>query len=357
SAPTTDLCNPGTATAVTGTGPWYWTCIGNNGSQPSDCSANKSSGNPGSIEISNFKNAFDLLPADALDGSQCLWCEWYEKTTLVNGLNETGTGKAGNLGFSFYYADNINYYLKTVSLRIYTSDNPSGVEIAVSKNINPASTVLFGESAAPFVKMDNTISSLTVDTASKTIKIPYDGKTYYWAVKITNTNNNDSGWVAATGKQILVPDHRWPTVAIQSATENITVNANTQICSTSAFSSSDPCYTTCWKGTGTPTLSDLANKDKWKCSVCYDTNGSPTLCQNKAGTSFSWQDGGTVTFPISTGKTWWKYGSQLNGRGFQNPIIAPKTTSAKIKLKITGSDCPFGGSISGGKISPNWREK
>ena len=40
SAPTTDLCNDGDATAVTGSGPWSWTCTGiNSGATDDSCSA------------------------------------------------------------------------------------------------------------------------------------------------------------------------------------------------------------------------------------------------------------------------------------------------------------------------------
>lgn len=40
SAPTTDLCAKGTASAVTGTGPWAWTCAGANGGTKAYCAAN-----------------------------------------------------------------------------------------------------------------------------------------------------------------------------------------------------------------------------------------------------------------------------------------------------------------------------
>jgi len=41
-APSTDLCNPGTASSVSGSGPWTWTCAGlNGGTTSSTCTANK----------------------------------------------------------------------------------------------------------------------------------------------------------------------------------------------------------------------------------------------------------------------------------------------------------------------------
>jgi hypothetical protein len=41
SAPTTNLCSAGTASAVTGTGPWTWSCAGSNGGSTAQCSAPK----------------------------------------------------------------------------------------------------------------------------------------------------------------------------------------------------------------------------------------------------------------------------------------------------------------------------
>ncbi|NTW15696.1 MAG: thrombospondin type-1 domain-containing protein [Candidatus Moranbacteria bacterium] len=35
------LCSSGTASSVTGTGPWYWTCVGSNGGSTANCWANK----------------------------------------------------------------------------------------------------------------------------------------------------------------------------------------------------------------------------------------------------------------------------------------------------------------------------
>ncbi len=38
-APTADLCSAGTASAMTGTGPWYWTCVGQSGGSTANCGA------------------------------------------------------------------------------------------------------------------------------------------------------------------------------------------------------------------------------------------------------------------------------------------------------------------------------
>ena len=39
-APTYNLCTTGTASTVTGNGPWYWSCTGNNGGTTANCNAN-----------------------------------------------------------------------------------------------------------------------------------------------------------------------------------------------------------------------------------------------------------------------------------------------------------------------------
>jgi hypothetical protein len=40
--PATNLCSAGTPSAVSGTGPWVWSCVGTNGGSSENCSANTS---------------------------------------------------------------------------------------------------------------------------------------------------------------------------------------------------------------------------------------------------------------------------------------------------------------------------
>jgi prepilin-type N-terminal cleavage/methylation domain-containing protein len=44
SAPSTNLCSAGTASSVTGSGPWTWTCVGSNGGSTASCSADSEGG-------------------------------------------------------------------------------------------------------------------------------------------------------------------------------------------------------------------------------------------------------------------------------------------------------------------------
>ncbi len=58
SAPATSLCSSGTASSVTGTGPWSWTCAGQNGGTNASCSANHLvSGACGSSNGGTFSSA------------------------------------------------------------------------------------------------------------------------------------------------------------------------------------------------------------------------------------------------------------------------------------------------------------
>ncbi len=49
SAPTANLCSAGTASAVSGSGPWTWNCAGSGTGTTASCSANKAAGGPFSI--------------------------------------------------------------------------------------------------------------------------------------------------------------------------------------------------------------------------------------------------------------------------------------------------------------------
>ncbi|MBI2037411.1 MAG: hypothetical protein HYT15_00555 [Candidatus Magasanikbacteria bacterium] len=46
SAPTTNLCSAGTASAVAGSGPWTWSCAGSNGGTTANCSAQRTASTP-----------------------------------------------------------------------------------------------------------------------------------------------------------------------------------------------------------------------------------------------------------------------------------------------------------------------
>jgi hypothetical protein len=82
-APTTGLCSAGTASAVSGTGPWTWSCAGSNGGTTASCEAftPTSAQKPG--------------PSQALFNNPYYTCNqnWYVSTT---GSDTTGNGTSGS---------------------------------------------------------------------------------------------------------------------------------------------------------------------------------------------------------------------------------------------------------------------
>ena len=71
SAPTTNLCTKGSASAVSGTGPWNWTCSGSNGGAPAYCSATKSNINPSGAECGTATNNSYACNATQTSGMLC----------------------------------------------------------------------------------------------------------------------------------------------------------------------------------------------------------------------------------------------------------------------------------------------
>ena len=72
-APTTNLCSAGTATAVSGSGPWTWSCTGSNGGTTASCSANfgtPSSGTGGVMTV--FGTRGTVTPTAPMYGSFAL---------------------------------------------------------------------------------------------------------------------------------------------------------------------------------------------------------------------------------------------------------------------------------------------
>jgi hypothetical protein len=320
------------------------------------------------ISLSEFKDPLANLPSE-----QCLWCASYYDS---NGTLKAG--KEGNdLDFSFKYGDNTTKKISSYEF-ILTADNVTDPSLATNKihlritglASNPGTTIkLSGFS---------TVNRGTLNASTKTI--PYDGKTYNWWVKVTNSSNESSEWIKSD-TPFKVSDHKWPKPGMVSST--IQVNSPTQFCST-AISNTDPCINLCWVKAGTgvtnmefsfgnPTLQKLQlASSSWKCSVCYDTAGNEMLCQDapKSGraSNFGWDVADpaatgsyTPVFPANTtNSTWWRYGSSYNnGREAFNPAIQFKvkpSTSARVKLNVYGSDCPLAAAPISQTIRPIWVE-
>lgn len=90
SAPSSNLCTVGTASAVTGTGPWNWTCGGINGGAPDSCSAPTIPNTPptaptisGTAQYVNTSYPFTFSATDA-DGDTIRYGVDWDKDGVVD---------------------------------------------------------------------------------------------------------------------------------------------------------------------------------------------------------------------------------------------------------------------------------
>ena len=95
-APSSDLCDMGTPTPVTGDGPWTWTCEGINGGASPTCTAEVAQGPP-VIETSSLPDGMVGVPYDAvLVAQSALQPVAWQATGLPPGLTLDGaTGRIG----------------------------------------------------------------------------------------------------------------------------------------------------------------------------------------------------------------------------------------------------------------------
>ncbi|MEI7670944.1 MAG: DUF1566 domain-containing protein [Deltaproteobacteria bacterium] len=92
-APTTNFCSEGTATAVTGTGPWKWTCQGANNGANVSCMADTDADIPGDL---NGDRAITL--SDAIIGLQVIsgmHPQYLRRDYTTSGADVNDDGKVG----------------------------------------------------------------------------------------------------------------------------------------------------------------------------------------------------------------------------------------------------------------------
>jgi len=131
SAPTTNLCSVGSASAVSGTGPWSWTCSGSNGGSTASCSANLiingscGSSNGANLSSAPTTNLCSVGSASAVSGTgPWSWtCSGQNTGTtascsanlIINGLCGSANGKT--------YAYNVTGYGSDTQCSVGSSSN------------------------------------------------------------------------------------------------------------------------------------------------------------------------------------------------------------------------------------------
>lgn len=127
SAPTTGLCSAGTATAVMGTGPWDWSCTGSNGGTTASCSAPLSTSTvngqcgPANGTYTNVEPTTNLCSAgtaSAVSGNgpwtwSCAGSDGGTTATCEAFTQPDKPGPSAELFANPYYTCNTNYYVST----------------------------------------------------------------------------------------------------------------------------------------------------------------------------------------------------------------------------------------------------
>ncbi|MFA5310536.1 MAG: glycine-rich domain-containing protein, partial [Candidatus Paceibacterota bacterium] len=128
-----------------------------------------------------------------------------------------------------------------------------------------------------------------------------------------------------------------------SAVPSVDKAGSVQLCSDADITnSSDPCYSTCWTGTGTPVVTD----SNWKCSTCKDTSNNTIPCFN-SGATYSW----TLSGGHSSSSDYTITSGGLSSANLNiNFIVADKTRKAT--LSINSNLC----NATTGALSPVWKE-
>jgi endoglucanase len=93
SAPSSNLCSSGVATAVSGNGPWTWTCGGTGGGSDATCTASLS-------QSASFAGATIPSASQIVDSKGNTWTLSSSNTVLING---NAAGYTSNVSLILYY--------------------------------------------------------------------------------------------------------------------------------------------------------------------------------------------------------------------------------------------------------------
>ncbi|MFA5009137.1 MAG: hypothetical protein WC534_00965, partial [Candidatus Paceibacterota bacterium] len=92
-APTANLCNAGTFSGMSGSGPWYWTCYGTGNGMNASCSANKTTITYQNLAVATW-NATDIKTTSA----------------TLNGQLDGDNGQYISVRFGYGRYDSLGYY-------------------------------------------------------------------------------------------------------------------------------------------------------------------------------------------------------------------------------------------------------
>jgi hypothetical protein len=132
-APTTNLCNAGTFSGMSGSGPWYWTCYGTSGGMNASCSANKTTTTYQNLAVATW-NATDIKTTSA----------------TLNGQLDGDNGQYISVRFGYGRYDNLGYYTQYLTSKragqnfssvIYSLEKGKAYSFRAEATNNSGSTV------------------------------------------------------------------------------------------------------------------------------------------------------------------------------------------------------------------------
>lgn len=132
-------------------------------------------------------------------------------------------------------------------------------------------------------------------------------------------------------------------IAKISSVRSVAKSGSVQVCSDADITnSSDPCYSTCWTGSGDPDVTSSS----WKCSTCKDTSNNTIPCFN-SGATYVWTLSGghssSSDYTITSG-------SLSSANVVFNFTVADNTRKAT--MSINNNLC----SATTSALSPIWKE-
>jgi hypothetical protein len=263
-APTTSLCNPGTASAVSGTGPWTWTCSGTTGS-PASCSANNSA------YVSTVSTSTNL---------SCF---------VTNGLCSGVTifNMYDYLGNHAELSTQSNYPYKVCCSGTNISNSCSGTFHDTVLKLSGATNA----HAEKKTQSNYTGNDVCLSSSSLGVVCDYGtscSSDFTCLASISSDTDAHVGECSTYTNKVCCRVGTIVDPCVAKVVSNKFVSAkdtDIQLCSGADITNaSDPCYNVCWKGTGTPVVTST----NWKCGVCHNATNVPVSCSTLGSTTFSW---------------------------------------------------------------------
>lgn len=178
SAPSSNLCSAGNASAVVGSGPWTWTCVGINGGSTASCSANLLS----SPQSPPTNTGLPVISGSAVVG-QTLSCStgtWANFPTKFAYMWLIGTQAVSSNAVKNTYVVTGNDVGKPIFCKV-TASNAAGAASAVSTPVTPTA-------AASLAVKQSKVMSLGAGLATVTLDSPVTANNWI-AVALVTWNN------------------------------------------------------------------------------------------------------------------------------------------------------------------------